>query len=127
MRVMVMVKATRQSEAGKMPSTELLAAMGNFNEELVKAGVLLAVEGLHPSARGKRGPFTFSRTRLPAGFIRHAYRCCSGPAERAVPGRDLGRRRCDVGLETRSLVERLREHIEQPVERLEVSVHAGRG
>jgi hypothetical protein len=51
---MVMVKATSQSEAGTMPSTELLAAMGNFNEELVKAGVLLAGEGLHPNAMGKR-------------------------------------------------------------------------
>jgi len=61
MRVMVMVKATGQSEAGKMPSTELLAAMGNFNEELVKAGVLLAGEGLHPSARGKRVRFSGSQ------------------------------------------------------------------
>ncbi len=53
MRVMVIVKATRQSEAGDMPDTALLAAMGHFNEELVKAGVMLAGEGLHPSARGK--------------------------------------------------------------------------
>jgi hypothetical protein len=58
MRVMVMVKATGQSEAGKMPSTELLAAMGKFNEELVKAGVMLAGEGLHPSSRGKRVRFS---------------------------------------------------------------------
>ena len=58
MRVMVMVKATGQSEAGKMPSTELLAAMGQFNEELVKAGVMLAGEGLHPSSRGKRVRFS---------------------------------------------------------------------
>jgi hypothetical protein len=61
MRVMVIVKATNQSEAGKMPSTELLAAMGNFNEELVKAGVMLAGEGLHPSARGKRVRFSGSQ------------------------------------------------------------------
>lgn len=61
MRVMVMVKATQESEAGKMPGTELLAAMGNFNEELVKAGVMLAGEGLHPSARGKRVRFSGSR------------------------------------------------------------------
>ena len=54
MRVMVMVKATADSEAGAMPSEELLAAMGAFNEELVKAGVMLAGEGLHPSAKGKR-------------------------------------------------------------------------
>ncbi|MGH8781748.1 YciI family protein [Paraburkholderia sp.] len=61
MRVMVMVKATSQSETGKMPSTELLAAMGKFNEELVKAGVMLAGEGLHPSSRGKRVQFSGSR------------------------------------------------------------------
>lgn len=58
MRVMVIVKATSESEAGKMPSTELMAAMGNFNEELVKAGVMLAGEGLHPSSRGKRVRFS---------------------------------------------------------------------
>jgi hypothetical protein len=58
---MVMVKATSESEAGKMPSTELLTAMGNFNEELVKAGVMQAGEGLHPSARGKRVRFSGSQ------------------------------------------------------------------
>lgn len=58
MRVMVIVKATSDSEAGKMPGTELLTAMGNFNEELVKAGIMLAGEGLHPSARGKRVRFS---------------------------------------------------------------------
>ena len=58
MRVMVFVKATKESEAGQMPSTELLAAMGNFNEELVKAGVMLAGEGLHPSSKGKRVRFS---------------------------------------------------------------------
>jgi hypothetical protein len=61
MRVMVMVKATEESEAGKMPSTELLEAMGQFNEELVKAGVMLAGEGLHPSAKGKRVRFSGSQ------------------------------------------------------------------
>ena len=58
MRVMVMVKATKESEAGKMPATELLAAMGNFNEELVKAGVMLAGEGLAPSSQGARVRFS---------------------------------------------------------------------
>ena len=58
MRVMVMVKATSESEAGKMPGTELLAAMGRFNEELVQAGVMLEGEGLHPSSRGKRVRFS---------------------------------------------------------------------
>jgi hypothetical protein len=79
MRAMVMVKATPESEAGRMPGTELLAAMGRFNEELVKAGVMLAGEGLHPSARGKRvrfsgaqrsvidGPFAETK-ELVAGF-----------------------------------------------------------
>jgi len=54
MKVMVLVKATKDSEAGIMPSQTLLAEMGKFNEELVKAGVLLAAEGLRPSAKGKR-------------------------------------------------------------------------
>ena len=67
MRVMVMVKATSQSEAGRMPSTELLAAMSNFNEELVKAGVLLAGEGLHPSVKGKRVQFSGSRRTVTDG------------------------------------------------------------
>jgi hypothetical protein len=76
---MVMVKATADSEAGAMPSEELLTAMGAFNEELVKAGVMLAGEGLHPSAKGKRvrfsgrqrtvidGPFAETK-ELVAGF-----------------------------------------------------------
>jgi hypothetical protein len=54
MRFMVIVKADMNSEAGVMPSTELLTAMGKFNEEMVKAGVMLAGEGLHPTARGAR-------------------------------------------------------------------------
>ena len=57
MRVMVLVKATKDSEAGVMPSTELLEAMGKYNEELVNAGILLAGEGLHPSSKGKRVAF----------------------------------------------------------------------
>jgi hypothetical protein len=79
MRVMVLVKATEDSEAGRMPSTELMEAMGRFNEELMKAGILLAGEGLHPSSRGKRvrfdgasrtvvdGPFA-ATNELVAGF-----------------------------------------------------------
>jgi hypothetical protein len=54
MRVMVIVKATKNSEAGSMPSEKLLAEMGNFNEQLAKAGVMLAGDGLHPSSKGKR-------------------------------------------------------------------------
>ncbi len=57
MRVMVMVKATEESEAGVMPSEEMLTEMGNFNEELVKAGVMLAGEGLHASSKGARVRF----------------------------------------------------------------------
>ncbi|GHD00487.1 hypothetical protein GCM10007320_57960 [Pseudorhodoferax aquiterrae] len=58
MRFMVIVKATADCEAGVMPSTELLAAMGRYNEELVQAGVMQAGEGLHPSARGARVRFS---------------------------------------------------------------------
>jgi hypothetical protein len=58
MRVMVLVKATEESEAGVMPSEELLTQMTQFNEELVKAGVMLAGEGLHPSSKGVRVLFS---------------------------------------------------------------------
>jgi hypothetical protein len=58
MRLMVIVKATNNSEAGVLPSEKLLAEMGKFNEELVKAGVMLAGEGLHPSSRGARVVFS---------------------------------------------------------------------
>ena len=79
MRFMVLVKADKNSEAGVLPSTELLTAMGKYNEELAKAGVLLAGEGLHPSSKGARvrfsgkkrtvidGPFTEAK-ELIAGF-----------------------------------------------------------
>lgn len=79
MRFMAIVKANQDSEAGIMPSEKLLADMGRFNEELVKAGVMLAGEGLHPSSRGTRvrfsgsqrsvidGPFAETR-ELVAGF-----------------------------------------------------------
>jgi hypothetical protein len=58
MRVMVIVKATKSSEAGEMPSTKLLEDMGKYNEELVKAGIMLAGDGLHPSAKGARVRFS---------------------------------------------------------------------
>src|SRR5213595_2000215 len=79
MRVMVLVKATKDSEAGVMPSEQLLTEMGKFNEELVNAGIMLAGEGLHPSSKGARvkfsgtkrtvidGPFAESK-ELIAGF-----------------------------------------------------------
>jgi hypothetical protein len=69
MRVMVLVKANTRTEAGLRPSEKFLAAMGKFNEELVKAGVLLAADGLHPSSKGKRVRFTGSqRTVLDGPF-----------------------------------------------------------
>ncbi|HKA32024.1 MAG TPA: YciI family protein [Candidatus Binatia bacterium] len=61
MRFMVLVKASKDSEAGVMPSRELLTAMGKFNEELAKAGVLVAGEGLHPSSKGARVRFSGSK------------------------------------------------------------------
>ncbi|WP_346948391.1 YciI family protein [Dyella sp.] len=61
MRFMLMVRATQDSEAGAMPSEAILTAMGKYNEELVKAGVLLAGEGLHPSSRGARVRFAGSQ------------------------------------------------------------------
>jgi hypothetical protein len=79
MKVMVLVKATQDSEAGIMPSEQLLTEMGQYNEALVKAGILLAAEGLHPSSKGARvrfsgadrtvtdGPFTETK-ELVAGF-----------------------------------------------------------
>ena len=79
MKFMILVKATKESEAGKLPSQEMLAAMGKFNEELVKAGVMLAGDGLQPSSKGARvtfsgnkrlvtdGPFTETK-ELIAGF-----------------------------------------------------------
>jgi hypothetical protein len=69
MRVMVLVKATRDSETGLMPSTDLLEAMGRFNQELAEAGILLAGEGLHPSSQGKRVAFDgASRTVIDGPF-----------------------------------------------------------
>ena len=79
MRFMIIVKASKDSEAGKMPSAELLTAMGKYNEELVKAGIMQAGEGLHPSSKGARvrfagdkrtvidGPFAETK-ELVAGF-----------------------------------------------------------
>jgi hypothetical protein len=58
MRFMILVKASKDSEAGKMPSRELMEAMGRYNEELVNAGILLAGEGLHPSSKGARVRFS---------------------------------------------------------------------
>ena len=67
MRFMVVVKATKNSEAGMLPTKDLLAAMGRFNDELVKAGVMLAGEGLHPSAKGKRVKFAAGKRTVVDG------------------------------------------------------------
>jgi hypothetical protein len=67
MKVMVLVKATRDSEAGRLPTAELLGAMGQFNESLIKAGILLAGEGLKPSAEGKRVLFSGARRSVTDG------------------------------------------------------------
>ena len=67
MRCMVIVKASKDSEAGVLPSTELLTNMGKFNEELVKAGVMLAGEGLQPSSKGKRITFTAGKPTITDG------------------------------------------------------------
>ncbi len=67
MRFMVIVKATPESEAGQLPSTELLGAMGKYNEELAKAGILLAGEGLHPSSKGARVRFKGSERSVVDG------------------------------------------------------------
>jgi hypothetical protein len=64
MRFLVMVKATKESEAGVMPDMQLLEEMGKFNEELVKAGIMLAGEGLHPSSKGKRVRFNGDTRRV---------------------------------------------------------------
>ena len=137
MKVMVMVKATADSEAGAMPSTELLEAMGRFNEELVNAGIMLAGEGLHPSARGVRvafdgpqrrvidGPFAETRG-LVAGFwlwevrsmdeaIEWAKRCPNpmpGPSELEIrpifEAEDFG---AEFTPELRAQEDRLRERL----------------
>ncbi|MBV7574870.1 YciI family protein [Pseudomonas sp. PDM32] len=70
MRFMIIIKASQESEAGVMPSQELLTAMGNYNEELVKAGIMLAGEGLHPSSKGARVKFSGDkRTVIDGPFI----------------------------------------------------------
>ena len=78
MRVMVMVKATKATEAGEMPGEKLLTDMGKFNEELVKAGVILAGEGLHPSSRGARVRFSGSKRSVIDGPFSETKELVSG-------------------------------------------------
>ena len=143
MRFMVMVKATNESEAGEMPTTELLEAIGKYNEELVKAGVMLAGEGLHPSSRGARvrfdgpsrtvvdGPFAETK-ELVAGFwiwqvssleeaIEWVKRCpnpMTGPSEieirQVFTSEDFGE---EFTPELRAREDALREQLGTPEER----------
>jgi len=78
MRVMVFVKATKESEAGQMPTTELLTEMGRYNEQLVKAGIMQAGEGLHPSSRGKRVRFSGSQRTVIDGPFAETKELISG-------------------------------------------------
>jgi hypothetical protein len=78
MRFMVIVKADKNSEAGVMPSTELLTAMGKFNEEMVKAGVMLAGEGLHPSSKGARIKYSGKDRRVTSGPFGATHELVSG-------------------------------------------------
>jgi hypothetical protein len=92
MRFMILVKATKDSEAGAMPTKELLTEMGRYNEELVKEGIMLAAEGLHPSSEGMRvrfsgtertvieGPFT-NTNELVAGFWLWQVKSCEEAIE----------------------------------------------
>jgi len=78
MRFMVMVKANEETEAGVMPSEELLAAMGRYNEELAKAGVMLAGEGLQPSAKGARVKFSGDKRTVVDGPFAEAKELIAG-------------------------------------------------
>src|SRR5512144_384963 len=78
MRFMVLVKANKDSEAGVLPDEKILTAMGKYNEELVKAGVMLAGEGLHSSAKGKRVRFSGSERLVTDGPLPHAEELIAG-------------------------------------------------
>jgi hypothetical protein len=75
MRFMMLVKASKESEAGEFPSKELIAAMGQFNEEMVKAGVMIAGEGLQPSSKGTRVTFSGSKRTFTDGPSRRPRSC----------------------------------------------------
>ncbi|HEU4797520.1 MAG TPA: YciI family protein [bacterium] len=78
MRFMILLKADKNTEAGVMPSEELLTEMGKFNEELVKAGVMLAGEGLHPSSKGARVKFSRGKTTVTDGPFTEAKELIAG-------------------------------------------------
>ena len=78
MRVMVLIKANQESEAGVMPSEQLLTDMGKYNEELVKAGIMLGGEGLHPSSKAKRVKFSGGKTKVIDGPFTEAKELIAG-------------------------------------------------
>src|SRR5687767_8153327 len=78
MRVMVLVKANEESETGGMPDTQLLAEMGKYNEELVKAGIMLGGEGLHPSSKGKKVKFAGTKRSVVDGPFAEAKELIAG-------------------------------------------------
>ena len=88
MRFMMIVKANKDSEAGKMPSEELLNAMGKYNEELLKGGVLLDLAGLHPSSRGARIQFTDGKRTVIDGPF--AQRLCGPLPEKSLSNFEIG-------------------------------------
>jgi hypothetical protein len=105
MRFMILIKATKDSAAGVMPSERLLTEMGNFNEELVKAGVMLAGEGLHPTSKGARvrftgnqrsvidGPFAETKEQLLGFYVVD----CSSLTEAIETAKDLARASSSAG------------------------------
>ncbi len=88
MRFMIMIKANQDTEAGVLPSQELLAAMGRYNEELVKAGVLLAGEGLHPSSKGARVKFSAGKRTVIDGPFTEAKELSAGVWQIQVTSKD---------------------------------------
>src|SRR5437016_4009457 len=78
MRFMILIKATKDSEAGVLPDEQILTEMGKFNEELVKAGVMLAGEGLHPSSKGARVRFSGGKTTVIDGPFAEAKELIAG-------------------------------------------------
>jgi hypothetical protein len=140
MRVMVMVKATPESEAGQLPSTELLEAMGRFNEELVNAGVMLAGEGLKPSSEGARvrfkgsersvvdGPFAETK-ELIAGFWLWEVRSMDEAIEwvRRCPNPMEGESEIEIRpvFEADDFGENLTPELREAEERLRAEVEAG--
>jgi len=108
MKFMVIVKATKESEAGEMPSEQLLKEMGAFNEELVKAGVMLAGEGLHPSSKGARVQFDGPKRKVVDGPFAEAKELIGGFYIVEVASLDEAiswALRCPVGLGSANVLE----------------------